>query len=121
MADYGDEHAREARRGSVNPHRLAQQGGDEEGKGDEPIHRSSYSLPELVDVSRDELYKLREMVGMLGDRMTAVLMPERPEDSGKNASDSHERSPLGDSIDMNITLTRAIQVMVGQLTQRLEL
>lgn len=108
---------------------------DHEGSGVQPMNLASANLvrnlaPEadlmniggLLQSHNEELLKLRELVGMLDDRIAPILGPERPSDAMKIPDGgTPDRSEVGRIVNDHTDLVRSIQRRVNMLLQRIEL
>lgn len=75
-----------------------------------------------LNVHREELLKLREMVGILGDRLTPVLGPEVMDKfPGESLQDSPELSEMARDIDDQTQIIYQTQRMLSNITGRVEL
>lgn len=76
----------------------------------------------LLQAHNEELLKLRELIGMLDDRIAPVLGPERSEGPSSTAkSDAPDRSEVGRIITDHTDFVHSLQQRVHRMLQRIEL
>lgn len=83
--------------------------------------REPRAIGTMLSQNREELLKLRELIGMLGDRITPVLGPDRPEKHLEGANESPECSDIMRELDDHRALIRSAQRHLSELMDRIEL
>lgn len=83
--------------------------------------RDTRQIGAQLTQNREELLKLRELIGMLSDRIMPVLGPERSEKSLTPSDDSPECSDIARELDDHRALIRSAQRHVSGLLDRIEL
>lgn len=83
--------------------------------------RDTRQIGAQLSQNREELLKLREMVGLLHDRIAPVLGPERAERSPGSSDDAPECSDIARELDDHRSLIRVVQMQVAGLLDRVEI
>lgn len=75
----------------------------------------------LLDDQQAELYKLSELISMLGDMITPAMLPSNPNASGMSEDDTPEMSELARSIENNTDVIKTMQRRVQDYINRVEI